>query len=43
MNQGTAGTVGRVVGESALCGYLLEETLAWLLRGTGYELLVSAE
>jgi hypothetical protein len=30
-----------VIQASALRGYLLEETLAWLLRGTAYELHVS--
>jgi len=36
------GTVGDVIRGSALRGYLLEETLAWLLRSTAYDLLVSA-
>lgn len=27
--------------EAALRGYLLEEALAWLVRGSGYRLLVS--
>lgn len=32
-----------VIGEPALRGYLLEETLAWLLRSSAYDLLVSAD
>lgn len=32
-----------MVTESVLRGYLLEESLAWLLRGSGYRLLVNAE
>jgi hypothetical protein len=32
-----------MVAESVLRGYLLEETLAWLLRGSGYRLLVNAD
>lgn len=32
-----------MIRESALRGYLLEETLAWLLRSSAYELLVSAD
>lgn len=32
-----------MIREPTLCGYLLEEALAWLLRGSAYELLVSAE
>lgn len=32
----------RVLKEAALRGYLLEECLAWLLRGSGYRLLLSA-
>lgn len=32
-----------MIRESALRGYLLEEALAWLLRNSAYELLVSAD
>lgn len=32
-----------MVAEAVLRGYLLEEALAWLLRGSGYRLLVSAD
>ena len=38
-----AGTVSGVIRESTLRGYLLEEALAWLLRSSAYELLVSAD
>ena len=38
-----ADTVSGVIRESTLRGYLLEEALAWLLRSSAYELLVSAD
>ena len=42
MSRPAENTIPSMVGESTLQGYLLEEALAWLLRNTGYRLLVDA-
>lgn len=39
--RGSCCTVRQMIGESVLSGYLLEEALAWLMRSTGYKLLIS--